>query len=227
MRFYAPLNSWSVFTEYSNSSSHIILGEMRQRKFAGLGAAYQRRISANRWMSWDYSVELRPLLVESDPTLRAVHSKFVIDGMTYEQQITFSHQVPIENMALYRGFSFSGTVDGQPSSEEADYHFGRRWTYAPAVTPAAFSVHFLPARRFQVFAASSGGFIVSPRDIPVFDSSAFNFIFSFGAGVSWFRDHTHAYTVDYRVQHLSSKSIGYFNPGVDAQFVRVAYSFGR
>ena len=37
-RYYAPLNSVAAFVEYSNSSSHIILGDDRQRKFAGLGA---------------------------------------------------------------------------------------------------------------------------------------------------------------------------------------------
>ena len=68
-RYYAPLNSVAAFVEYSNSSSHIILGDDRQRKFAGLALAYQREISADHWMAWDYSAEIRPLLVESDPTL--------------------------------------------------------------------------------------------------------------------------------------------------------------
>ncbi|HZD45607.1 MAG TPA: hypothetical protein VE109_05965, partial [Acidobacteriaceae bacterium] len=35
-RYYAPLNSVAAFAEYSNSSSHIILGDDRQRKFLGL-----------------------------------------------------------------------------------------------------------------------------------------------------------------------------------------------
>jgi hypothetical protein len=32
--------------------------------------------------------------------------------------------------------------------------------------------------------------------------------------------------VEYRVQHMSNKDIGSFNPGVDSQFVRVGYRFG-
>ena len=65
-----PLNSAAAYIEYSNASSHIVLGEARQRKFAGLALAYQRRISASHGMTWAYSAEIRPVLVESDPTWR-------------------------------------------------------------------------------------------------------------------------------------------------------------
>jgi hypothetical protein len=87
-------------------------------------------------------------------------------------------------------------------------------------------VHILPARRLQPFLATTGGFLVSLRDIPEFKTSAFNFTFSFGGGVEWFRDHRRSWTVEYRVQHMSNKEIGFNNPGVDSQFVRVGYRFG-
>src|SRR5882757_2846195 len=80
--YYAPLNSVAGFAEYSNSSSHIILGDDRQRKFAGLALAYQRRISATHWMAWDYSVEVRPILVESDPTLDGQRITVISGGKT-------------------------------------------------------------------------------------------------------------------------------------------------
>ncbi len=211
-RYYAPRNSVAAFIEYSNSSSHIILGDDRQRKFAGLALVYQRRISAAHWMSWDYSAEIRPLLFESDPTLDGQRITLTIDGNSKVYEERSPQQVPIENVKLY--------------PEVFHHELGRRWTYSPGVTPLGFSVHLLPAHRLQTFLASTAGFIVSTRDIPEFYTSAFNFTFSFGGGLEWFRDHRRSWTVEYRMQHMSNKDIGYINPGVDSQFIRVGYRFG-
>ncbi len=222
-----PLNSAAALVEYSNNSNHIVLGEALQRKFAGLALAYQRRISASHGMSWAYSVEIRPILIESDPTLRAVHIKSVFEGQTQNYDQVLHQQVPILNPAQFRNVSISGsTADGKPYLLQATYDHGRRWTYAPSVTPACFSVHVLPRHRLQPFLATTGGFIVSPRDIPVFKSSAFNFTFSFGGGLEWFCESKRSWIVEYRVQHLSNKDIGFTNPGFDSQFVRVGYRFG-
>jgi hypothetical protein len=226
-RYYAPLNSFAAFVEYSNSSSHIILGDDRQRKFAGLTVAYQRRLSASHGMVWDYSAEIRPLLFESDPTIRSQRLTVNVDGKVTVYELRFPHQIPIENVNLYRNQTFSTTtLDGNPFSEELHNDIGRRWTYAPGITPASFAVHLLPMRRTQPFLASTAGFVVSLRDIPEFKTSAFNFTFSFGGGIEWFRDHRRSWTAEYRVQHMSNKNIGYENPGLDSQFVRVGYRFG-
>jgi opacity protein-like surface antigen len=226
-RYYAPLNSVAAFGEYSNSSSHIILGDDRQRKFLGVAFAYQRKISATHWMAWNYSAEIRPLLFESDPTLDGQRVTVTIDGKTGGYDQRFPHPVPIQNVKLYGDQSFSGTtLQGDSFTELLHNDLGRRWTYAPGVTPVGFSVHLLPEHRLQSFLASSAGFIVSPRDIPEFKTSAFNFTFSFGGGVEWFRDHRRSWTLEYRVQHTSNKDIGYNNPGLDSQFLRVGYRFG-
>jgi hypothetical protein len=226
-RYYAPLNSVAAFGEYSNSSSHIILGDDRQRKFLGVAFAYQRKISATHWMAWNYSAEIRPLLFESDPTLDGQRVTVTIDGKTGGYDQRFPRPVPIQNVKLYGDQSFSGTtLQGDSFTEVLHNDLGRRWTYAPGVTPVGFSVHLLPEHRLQSFLASSAGFIVSPRDIPEFKTSAFNFTFSFGGGVEWFRDHRRSWTLEYRVQHTSNKDIGYNNPGLDSQFLRVGYRFG-
>ncbi len=225
--YYAPLNSVAIFGEYSNSSSHIILGDDRQRKFAGVSLAYQRAISATRWMAWTYSAEISPLLFESDPTIAGRTLTLTMNGQTQVYGGRFPQPVPIENTKLYPDQTFSGTtLDGVPFTEVFHNDLEHRWTYAPAVTPAGFSVHLLPKRRLQTFLESSAGFIVSRRDIPEFYTSAFNFTFSFGGGVEWFRDHRRSWTVEYRVQHMSNKDIGTLNPGLDSQFIRVGYRFG-
>jgi opacity protein-like surface antigen len=128
---------------------------------------------------------------------------------------------------LYRDQTFSGTtLNGDSFTEVLHNELGRRWTYAPGITPVGFSVHLLPQHHLQTFLASTAGFNVSPRDIPELRTSAFNFTFSFGGGVEWFRDHQRSWTVEYRVQHMSNKDLGDFNPGLDSQFVRVGYRFG-
>src|SRR5882757_11564981 len=109
-RYYAPLNSVAAFAEYSNSSSHIVLGDDRQRKFAGLALAYQRRISAAHWMAWDYSAEIRPLLFESDPTLDGQRITLTIDGKSKVYEERSPQQIPIENVNLYPDRTFSGTT---------------------------------------------------------------------------------------------------------------------
>ena len=225
--YFAPLNSLAAFVEYSNSSSHIVLGDDRQRKFAGISLAYQRRISVGRWMAWDYSAEVRPILIESDPTFRGALITGTLGDRSYISNDRFPVQVPIMNTREFHDRSISGTLqDGTPFTEQVHNELGRRWTYAPGLTPACFSVHILPPRRLQTFLAATGGFLVSPRDIPEFKTSAFNFTFSFGGGVEWFQDHRRSWTMEYRVQHMSNKEIGFNNPGVDSQFLRVGYRFG-
>src|SRR6201985_3214593 len=127
-RYYAPLNSVAAFVEYSNSSSHIVLGDDRQRKFAGLALAYQREISATHWMAWDYSAEIRPVLVESDPTLEGQEITVTIDGAAKVYEVRAFQQIPIENVKQYRDQSFSGTnVKGEPFTEVLHNELGRRW----------------------------------------------------------------------------------------------------
>jgi hypothetical protein len=224
--YYAPLNSVAAFAEYSNSSSHIILGDDRQRKFAGLTLAYQREISATHWMAWDYSAEIRPILMESDPTFRGARITGTVGDKSYVNDERFPFQIPIMNALEYHDRFFSGTLpDGTPLTAQIHNYLGRRWTYTSGFTPVCFSAHLLPEHRVQTFLASTAGFIVSSRDVPEFKTSAFNFTFSFGGGVEWFRDHQRSWTVEYRVQHLSNKDIGYNNPGIDSQFLRVGYRF--
>ncbi len=178
-------------------------------------------------MVWDYSAEIRPVLFESDPTLDGQRITLTIDGKSKVYEERSPQQFPIENVKLYPDRTYSGTtLEGDSFTEVFHHELGRRWTYSPGVTPLCFSVHLLPAHRLQPFLASTAGFIVSTRDIPEFYTSAFNFTFSFGGGVEWFRDHQRSWTVEYRMQHMSNKDIGYINPGVDSQFVRVGYRFG-
>jgi len=62
-------NTFGVMVEYSNDSSHIILGDAENVKLGAVGIEYQRRLIANRHLVWSYAMEFRPAIVVSDPTI--------------------------------------------------------------------------------------------------------------------------------------------------------------
>jgi hypothetical protein len=75
---YSRKNTWTVFADYSNTSSHILLGGARQRELAELGGGYSRRLMRFWGSDFGYQVEVRPVLFESDP-LTIAHSTVVIE----------------------------------------------------------------------------------------------------------------------------------------------------
>ena len=73
----------------------------------------------------------------------------------------------------------------------------------------------------------NAGFLVATRDVPVDDSSRFNFTFEFGGGVELRRSPRHSWSIEYRLHHLSNDYTGTNNPGVDNQILRLTYSISR
>src|SRR5260370_17234563 len=61
-------NTYSAFFDYSNDSSHIVLGSAEGRKFTELGFQYERRLKLGQNLVWKYTAEFRPLIAESDLT---------------------------------------------------------------------------------------------------------------------------------------------------------------
>lgn len=72
---YSRRNTLTALAEYSNDSSHIILGSTPNRKLAALGAQYERRLVANPHLTWSYVAELRPFLLSSDPFASSVYTE--------------------------------------------------------------------------------------------------------------------------------------------------------
>ena len=227
--------SFSVFAEYSPDSSHILLGDTGQREFVTVGATFSRRLSLHRSWEFSWTPEIRPIMAESDPVMIG-HDYDLCIPMTpagVGQPCTpeagyyhYPHEVPAANTGLRvqdTTFSFAG----QTYYQDYAFFYGRRWTYVAGLSPLAFRASFLPRRRLQPMLSLTGGFAVSPRDIPMFDTSAFNFTFSFGGGFRFWRDRTHATEIEYRFQHLSNATIGYNDPGIDSQFVHLSYTWGK
>lgn len=222
-RSYSRPNTFSIFTEYSNDSSHIILGVSDNRKLAALGVSYSRRMVTNHVFEWQYGVEIRPLVVLREPT-----SQFSV-------VTTFKDGTPpltsgIGNEPVRRNCTsetLRTSLDPPGIAQTITLVCGSRWTYAGGLSPFGQTVNFAPHHRMQPFIATNAGFLVSPRDIPANDSSRFNFTFEFGAGLELYRDHRHSVAVEYLVHHLSNAYIGDFNPGIDSGIIKLTYSSSR
>jgi len=224
--------SWSLFGEYSPNSSHIILGLSDQRMFFSLGGGYNLRLAAHSGWQLFYAPEVRPVMLESDPV--ATGFQYNVCAPTVGGQpctplsgsYRYPEKVPVMNTNV-GSTNYSATILGQTYYQMYSYAYGRRWTYVGALSPLAFRASFLPRSRLQPIVGANAGIAVSSRDLPMFDTSAFNFTFGVGAGFQLWRSPGRASLIEYRFQHFSNADIGYNDPGIDSQMIHVSYLWGR
>ena len=219
-------NTWTMFAEYSNTSSHILLGASRQRKIADFGGGYARRILHYRDSDFSYLAEVRPVLFESDPieisqtTLTSTDSSkstnFSSVGATVGPCVPSSGSV---------SFPPSGSLPGE--TETYNNTCGRQWTFGQAFSPIGFKYSMRTRHPVQPFTVATLGYMYTSRPIPVSNAEAFNFIFNFGAGVEVFRSRTRSVSLECRYNHFSNKDTAAVNPGVDNVVFKASYSFGR
>ena len=105
---------------------------------------------------------------------------------------------------------------------------GHETVYAGGITPLGWKFNFLPQSRFQVFAALGGGLIAStariPTDVP--GGALFNFTADWQIGFERFNaSRTRAWTVGYKLEHISDAFRTRVNPGIDLNVIFVGYSF--
>ncbi len=217
-------NTYSAFVEYSNDSSHIILGVAPNRKFASVGFQYERRLLSNRAFVWRYAAEFRPLILESDPT-----ATVTISIIAPPPAITITEPVAAAPQCVAGQRTFSGTdpITGIHYSENILPTCGRRWTYAQGLSPAGTRINLLPHRRLQPTASFLAGYMLSTKNIPIDSAGAFNFTFEFGAGLEYYQSQSRSIRFEYQIQHLSNAYTAETNPGIDNGLFKMTYNFGR
>ncbi len=212
------------YVEYSNTSSHILIGSTQNRRIAAFGLDYKLRLRQGKSWMWYYVGDLRPIVFLQDP----------ISSTT--QTIQFGNQTPdgpflIQNGPIpsaCRSATYPDPRNGQSDVTVIDTRIcGARWTYAGGLSPLGQEVVVLPKSRIKPYAMLNAGLILSTRDVPADRSSALNFTFEFGAGVRIMQSHVRGVSLDYRIRHLSNRNIGDSNPGIDNQVIRLSYLFGR
>ena len=221
-RRYSRLNTFSAFTEYSNDSTHIILGTARNRKIGALGFQYQRRLVHRRPLDFYFEAEVRPAMLESDPVEvdTLINLTPVAGSSTGAQEAVVSCHLskgPIDTI------TYAGTTYTFYQQESC----ARRTVIEQGFAPAGIRINLAPRRRLQLTFSSNAGYMFSTQEVPVPEAGSFNYTFDFGGGLEYFLSHTRSVRLEYQVQHFSNKETAYENPGVDSGFIKLTFGFGR
>jgi hypothetical protein len=219
---YSRKNTFGIAAEYSNDSSHILLGNAEQRKLLSFGADYSRRLWMNRIVNWQYLAELRPILFESDPVTKetdTITSPPPVATFTLEStQIGDCQPASISYSRVIDGVTYSGTIVDTCT---------RRWTFGQGLSPVGSQFNFLPFHRIQPVFSFLGGYMFSTKPIPTAVSGSWNFTFEIGAGVEIYRYKNRSIRAEYFVHHISNAFTADSNPGIDNGVLKIVYSFGR
>ncbi len=100
----------------------------------------------------------------------------------------------------------------------------RESVYGAGLSPIGLKFNFRRQRRFQPFAAATGGFLYFQRDVPFSGAAQFNYTFDFAGGIQIVNSNRRSFTIGYKYQHISNGDRSPINPGVDVQMVYVGYS---
>ncbi|HTV09859.1 MAG TPA: acyloxyacyl hydrolase [Candidatus Aquilonibacter sp.] len=225
---YSRKNGWTIFAEYSNTSTHMLMGAARQRRLVTLGGAYTRRVARFADSQLNFQAEVRPVVFESDPLSIATMTDAL---QTTTGPLSFTTIEGVTTTPPCQPASGMYSLPPSPgiSSDTITYSTvcGRQWTFAQAFSPLGFKYSLMTDRRIQPFVIGTLGYMYSSRPIPLADAEAFNFEFDFGAGVEMFRSKTRSVSIECRFHHFSNRDTAEENPGVDNLMYKVSYSFGR
>ena len=220
--YFARRNTFGILTAYSGDSSHILLGSAENRRLFDVGVSYNRRLVLNRIVNWQYSGELLPVALESDPVIHeTTNLTSPIVATEYGSGIPVTHCVPETG-----SFSFTTPTGILYSFNYADT-CGRQWTIGQAFSPVGMQWNFQPRNKLQFFLTGHGGYIYSTQPIPVPNAGSFNFTFDLGGGVDFFRSHLQSVRAEYRYHHISNHETATMNPGIDNGLFQLTWALGR
>jgi Lipid A 3-O-deacylase (PagL) len=215
-------NTFSPFVEYSNDSSHIVLGRSESRKFAAVGLQYERRLLSNHALNLRYAAEFRPLIMESDPVATITETL----GPPENLILVLGPQAVTKCFDETVNFIVRDPITG-PFNESVQETCNRRWTYAQGLSPLGTRINLFPHRRLQPTGSLFAGYILSAKKIPIDTAGSFNFTFEFGVGLEYFLSQSRSMRFEYQVQHFSNAYTADSNPGVDNGLFKLSYTFGR
>ena len=222
--YFARVDTFGILAGYSGDSSHILLGDAENRMLLQIGASYNRRLMLNRRVNWQYSGELLPVALESDPT------GVFVQHQTAPTPATFSYDAgPLVSCAPdSESYSYVDPATGVTYSGTTSISCnGRRWVVGEAMSPVGMQWNFMPMRKIQLLVDGHGGYMYSSQAIPIDNAGSFNFTFDIGAGFEVFRSKTKSIRAEYRYHHISNHGTADLNPGIDNGLFQVTYAFGH
>jgi hypothetical protein len=130
-------------------------------------------------------------------------------------------------LAAWDWVSLEYTLDIFPAAlvfEPDRVRRGSSTIYGAGLSPFGLKVNFGQSW-IQPFVAASVGFLYFEDDIPVPDSSRFNFTPEIGLGLQFFLAPKRALTLGYKLHHMSNAHTSGNNPGMDSHVFYVGFSF--
>jgi opacity protein-like surface antigen len=101
----------------------------------------------------------------------------------------------------------------------------RQKVYGAGITPAGLQVNFRRGCVLQPFVNATGGVLYFGDQVPVADSSNFNFTLGIGAGVEVWYLENQSISLGYKYHHISNGYTARENPGVDSSMFYVGYAW--
>ena len=141
--YYSNRTALSGFVEYSNDSSHMLIGYADGRKISAVGASLERRSFLSNNLSGSWVAEVRPLMSVSDPTLKGFALQFpqqpAYSGIV-EFQLADSGGYPGDQRPLECN---SGDLEPVYAGT-ATYIGGTRSTYVSGFSPLGYKLSAFP-----------------------------------------------------------------------------------
>jgi hypothetical protein len=148
----------------------MLLGYADGRKINAVGASMERRSFLSTHLSGAWLAEVRPFMSVSDPTMKGFTLEFP-QQPAYSGVVNFTSAVPVDKPVTSAPLNVILVTQNHVYEGTATYIAGTRSTFVSGVSPLGYKLKAFPHRRLQPFVTGLGGFAVSPRDIPVFNSS--------------------------------------------------------
>jgi hypothetical protein len=95
--------------------------------------------------------------------------------------------------------------------------------YGAGMNPVGLQGNF-GNKSVQPFANGSVGFLYFTRQVPILESSQFNYTISIGMGAQFIRRSGRTFTVGWKYHHLSNNYQAMLNPGIDSSLFFAGFS---
>jgi opacity protein-like surface antigen len=130
-------------------------------------------------------------------------------------------------LAAWDWVSLEYTLDIFPAAlvfEPERVRRGSSTIYGAGLSPLGLKFNFGQSW-IQPFVSAGVGFLYFEDDVPVPDSSRFNFTPEIGLGLQFFLAPKRALTLGYKLHHMSNAHTSGNNPGMDSHVFYVGFSF--
>ncbi len=97
-------------------------------------------------------------------------------------------------------------------------------TYGGGAEPIGLQVNWRRSKHLQPYVGATGGFLYFTDQVPVPESSQYNFTFSFGGGIELLNSGRGTLRLGYRIHHLSNGYTGHVNTGIDSHILEIGFA---